>query len=181
MSTPISDSLNPFWPDALPWQPPLLQPNLLNMRLDVVGKIDGTHHAITLHFDRHADRQLVTVGRIGRAHLDIDSSIAGRNHHAVVNPGDLRIGRTIFHLVRHVGHAAVRAVGGDHQLHAFVGGAQRHRGRFDRQMVELAPSREPRSARSKPVAGRRRSRERQIRQPERRGPAAAARPRWRRR
>ena len=100
-------------------------------RLNVVGKIDGMHHAITLHFDRHTHRQLVTVGRIGRTDLDIDSAIARRNHHAVVNPGNLRIGRTIFHLVRHVGHAAIRAVGSDHQLHAFVGGAQCHRGRFD--------------------------------------------------
>ena len=120
-------------------------------RLDVVGEIDGTHHAVALHLDRHVDRQLMTVGRIGRADFDVDSAVAGRNHHAVVDAGDLRVGRTILDLVRHVGHAAVRTVGGDDQLHAFVGGAQRHRRRLDRQMIELGCAEQPAQ---RPPAGR---------------------------
>ena len=36
-----SESLKPFWPDALPWQPPLLHPSFVNTGTTELVKLSG--------------------------------------------------------------------------------------------------------------------------------------------
>ena len=59
-----SDNLNPFWPVALPWQPPLLQPSLVRTGTTSVVKRTGASSARAVEFDRDegVDMQVLSTG-----------------------------------------------------------------------------------------------------------------------
>ena len=48
--------MKPFWPLALPWQPPELQPSLVKIGTIWLAKLIGRVASIVSAVDRHLDR-----------------------------------------------------------------------------------------------------------------------------
>ena len=80
-SKPSSDSLKPFCPLALPWQPPALQPSLVKIGADLIAEADRLLHPEVL--DHHAgDGSLAVEGS-----LNLSSAVCVGEHDAFGRDG----------------------------------------------------------------------------------------------